>query len=99
MGDCHGASYTGLFIHKSQSLSEAATFNARLTASSALWTCVVTFDLPPFAGPTAISLRPHRIDLRYYEEVGLRIGLRDGIGDGIIESRFKNCVEKLVKQR
>lgn len=41
---------TGSLIHKSQSGCEAAALDARFATTNALWVCIVTFDLPSFAG-------------------------------------------------
>lgn len=59
MSDGYGAFDAGRLIDKSQPPLITRAFDACITAPIALWTCLVTFDLLPFAGFASLTQCSH----------------------------------------
>lgn len=59
MSDGYGAFDARRLINKSQPSLVTSAFYACITASSAMWVCLVTFDLLSFARSASITQRSH----------------------------------------
>lgn len=59
MSDGYGAFDAGRLIDKSQPSLVTSAFDACITAPSAMWMCLVTFDLLSFAGSASLTERSH----------------------------------------